>query len=138
MNIRTCKNCGRMFNYIGSPICPACRSKAEDEFQIAKKYIRDHPGCSAAEVAEVCEIELRQIRQWIREERLEFSSAAASGLNCERCGAMIKSGKYCDSCKREVASGINTVVDSTKPKPTEAKSKLKEKEHDAMRFLKPR
>ena len=31
MDVRSCRNCGRLFNYLqGPPICPACRKKLED------------------------------------------------------------------------------------------------------------
>ena len=39
MNVRNCKECGRLFNYIaGPPICPACKEELEKKFQKAKEY----------------------------------------------------------------------------------------------------
>ncbi len=40
MNVRNCRKCGNLFNYVsGPPICMACREKLEEKFQEVKKYI---------------------------------------------------------------------------------------------------
>ena len=32
MNVRNCRHCGRIFNYVAGPImCPACREKMEEK-----------------------------------------------------------------------------------------------------------
>ena len=42
MNVRNCRKCGKIFNYVsGLPICPACRDEAEKKFQVVKKFIRE-------------------------------------------------------------------------------------------------
>ena len=42
MDVRNCKNCGKMFNYIGKPICPSCEKMLEEKFQEVKEYIKEH------------------------------------------------------------------------------------------------
>ena len=84
MNVRNCRNCGRLFNYIsGIVICPACKESLEAKFQEVKEYIREHKGAGIQEVAEACDVETAQIRQWLREERLEVTENSALFLNCE-------------------------------------------------------
>ena len=42
MEVKNCKNCGRLFNYIGGAyksLCPACIDRLEEKFQEVKKYI---------------------------------------------------------------------------------------------------
>ena len=51
MDVRNCKQCGKVFNYIGSPLCPECVKKAEDKFDDVKQYIYDHPRCGIQEVS---------------------------------------------------------------------------------------
>lgn len=107
MDVRNCRRCKKIFNYItGAPICPACREELEAQFQVVKKYVRDHRGVSIQEVAEACEVDPSQIRQWVREERLEFAEGSMSGMACESCGVMISSGRFCDKCKAALASGF--------------------------------
>lgn len=134
MNIRNCRNCGRIFNYVaGSVICPACRESMEAKFQEVKEYIREHKGAGIAQVAEACDVEASQIRQWLREERLEVTEDSAMFLNCDNCGAPIRCGKFCEKCKYSMTKGFNEVLSASHPAPAQP---TKKKEDGAkMRFL---
>lgn len=113
MNIRNCRSCGKIFNYItGAPICPSCRETVEAKFQEVKEYIREHRGAGIAEVAEACEVEVSQIRQWLRDERLEVTEDSALFLNCESCGAPIRCGRFCDKCKSGITKEFKDVLQS--------------------------
>ena len=93
MNVKNCRKCGKVFNYIGGmPICPQCREELEKKFDTVKEYIREHRGASVLEVSKECEVEEAQIRQWVREERLEFDTSSGIGVVCESCGVAISSG----------------------------------------------
>ena len=40
-DIRNCRICGKIFNYVMGPVvCPRCKEKLEEKFQEVKKYIR--------------------------------------------------------------------------------------------------
>ena len=45
MEVKNCKNCGRLYNYIGGVyrLCPECMRKLEEKFQEVKDYIEDNP-----------------------------------------------------------------------------------------------
>ncbi len=133
MDVRNCKKCGRIFNYVsGLPICPQCQEKIEEDFQKVKEYIASTPGATVASTAEACEVEVGQIRQWLREERLTFTSADGSDLTCEKCGKPIISGKYCDTCRAEVSKGLSDAIRKPEaPKP----EKKPESGGNKMRFL---
>lgn len=134
MNVRNCRTCGRIFNYVsGPPICPSCRAKLEEKFQEVKEYIRDNRGVGIKEVAESCEVEVGQIRQWLREERLELSEESGAYLTCESCGTPIRSGRFCEKCAANMTRNLESVLKSNKPvsKPTK-----NEAEGPKMRFLK--
>ena len=88
-------------------ILSVCKEKIEQDFQAVKKYIDENTGADIKEVAEACEVDPQQIRQWIREERLQFSADSMVGLNCERCGAMVRSGRFCDKCKTNLTTNLN-------------------------------
>lgn len=134
MNVRNCRKCGKLFNHIsGMPICPACKEKLEEKFQEVKKYIRENRMADIKEVAEECEVEVGQIQQWIREERLEFTEDSAVKIPCENCGTMIRSGKYCEKCKREMTNNLSSVMD--KPKAVLVEPKKPQSTGNKMRFL---
>lgn len=135
MNVKPCKRCKRLFNYVTGPnICPSCRNEMEKEFQIVKKYIEENPGSDIKKVSNECEVDANMIRQWVREERLQFSDDSGVGLDCERCGAVIRSGRYCDNCKREMTNSFNSVIRSAKPAES-ASSKADSDHKNKMRFL---
>lgn len=134
MNVRACRKCGRLFNYItGYQICPACKEALEVKFQEVKEYVREHKGVGINEVAEVCDVDPNLIRQWLREERLELAEDSGIMLACESCGGLIRSGRYCDKCKSNLVNGFNSVLQGKKPvEPTSSKHRSADAR---MRFL---
>lgn len=134
MNVRNCRKCGKLFNHIsGTPICPACKEALENKFQDVKKYIRENRLADIKEVADACEVEVSQIQQWIREDRLEFTADSPVKLPCENCGEMIRSGKYCEKCKREMANNLSNAIE--KPKKIIEQPKKVQPSGNKMRFL---
>ena len=116
MNVKNCRKCGRLFNYIvGYQLCPGCKSDLETKFQEVKEYVREHRGVNINTVAEECNVEPGLIRQWLREERLELTEDSGIMLSCEACGALIRSGKYCEKCKSNLANGFNNILQGRKP-----------------------
>ena len=64
MNVRNCRKCGNLFNYVsGPPICMACREAMEEKFQEVKAYIRDNAHASIPQVSEACDVSTNQIHQ---------------------------------------------------------------------------
>ncbi|MBQ6735307.1 MAG: flagellar protein [Lachnospiraceae bacterium] len=110
MGVRNCSRCGKIFNYVaGQPICETCRKELETDFQKVKDYIKENPNQGIKEVAEGCEVSEGQIKQWVREERLEFSKGAGV-LNCEQCGAPIATGRFCEKCKAAMTGNLNASI----------------------------
>lgn len=132
MEVRNCKGCGKIFNYIGGvPMCEACKRAMEDKFQEVKAYIYDNPEADINRVAEDNDVSVQQIRQWVREERLEFSENSRVGLACEKCGRMIRSGRFCKPCKDKLANELGNMYQT----PKETAIKKDTKSNARMRFL---
>lgn len=109
MNVRNCRRCGKMFNYVTGPaVCPACKEAAEKKFEEVRNYIRENKTAKINEIAQNCGVETRQIEQWIREERLIFASDSPIKVYCETCGAPIFTGRYCDKCKKSQANSFSS------------------------------
>ncbi|MCR5415203.1 MAG: flagellar protein [Pseudobutyrivibrio sp.] len=135
MDVRNCRNCGRLFNYLGGQnICPACRDEIEKKFGQVKEYIMDNPRSTIQEISDANDISTNQIRQWIREERLQFADDSPIGIECEACGATIKTGKYCDACKGRMANALSDSI--AKPPAPEPPKPKKEDNKNKMRFIK--
>ncbi len=109
MEVKNCIKCMKLFNYVSGPsICPACRKNIEEQFKEVRLYIRKNSDASISEVAEACNTDVKQIRQWIREERLSFSSDSSIGIECESCGKSIKTGRFCEACKVQMATNLSS------------------------------
>ena len=135
MDVRNCKTCGKLFNYMGGvQLCPECRAELEKKFGDVKEYIREHPHASIAQVSEDMEVSVKQIKQWVKEERLIFSEASLDGVLCEHCGRPITSGRFCDKCKAAMANNLQSALD--RPRTVQLKpDKIVNDEGDKMRFL---
>lgn len=136
MNVRNCRNCGRIFNYVAGPaLCPHCREELEKKFQQVKEYIENHKGVGIQEVAEECDVSPNQIHQWLREERLELVEGSGISLQCESCGAPITSGRLCEKCKREVTSGFQDVLKGSRENKPEPHRAGPDRDNPRMRYL---
>lgn len=132
MDVRSCKQCGKIFNFIGgAPICPECAKAAEDKFDDVKQYIYDHPKCGMQEVAKEMDVSVAQIRKWLKEERLAFSEDSEIALNCEKCGKKILTGRYCKGCKDTMTNQFSSLYKKEEPQVKYEKKKTENK----MRFL---
>lgn len=132
MNVMNCKGCGRLFNqFSNEKICPECTKKLEDKFQEVKKYLNEHPSASMEEVSKENDVTTKQIKQWVREERLVFAEGSLDGIECEQCGVLIRTGRYCDSCKASITNNLMSAID----RPKVEAPKKKERDKERMRFL---
>ena len=132
MDVRNCKQCGKVYNYIGgNPICPDCAKKAEEKFDEVKQYIYDHPRCGIQEVSTEMEVSVAQIRKWLKEERLAFSEDSEIALNCEKCGKKILTGRFCKGFKDSMTNELNSLYRREEPKIVVERKKTENK----MRFL---
>jgi ribosomal protein L32 len=112
-------------------ICPDCQKAVEEKFQQVKAYLRENPDSSVEKTATENDVTTKQIKQWVREERLVLSSATDSGIICENCGKPIRTGRLCEKCKKSLVHDLSGAVDQ--PKKEEPKSR--KPDGNKMRFL---
>ncbi|MDD3172807.1 MAG: flagellar protein [Herbinix sp.] len=133
MEVRNCRGCGKIFNYMsGPPLCPTCSAAMDKKFEGVKEYVYDHPGVGIQDVSEEMEVSIPQIKQWIREERLSFAEDSMIGLECEGCGVTIKTGRFCKECKDKLAKGLTDLYPQEKP----VQQPKETNDGNKMRFLK--
>lgn len=113
MDVKVCKVCKKMFQYIaGAEICPNCRRKEEELFQKVKDYLRENPGADMIEVNEATEVSVSLIEKFLREGRLQVSADSPIALACERCGRRIMTGRLCIECKKQIAGDLDEMKKS--------------------------
>lgn len=128
--LRNCIRCGKVFAYTYNPVCNKCLEQEEEEFKRVKEYIYENPGSTVFEVSEATGVSVEKIMKFLREERLELSSENANLLlECESCGRPIKSGRYCEECKNQIASEMKREFGLNKSKHEYAKTSGKERMH---------
>lgn len=135
-DVRNCRRCGRMYNYLGGPpICLDCKKADEEVFKKVKEYLYDNPGATMSQVSMDCEVSVEKIKLFLKEGRLEITDGANIVLECERCGTAIKTGRYCESCQHEVTNDIAGTAPIRNEKPKEALADAKRKKEQGLRFL---
>ncbi len=133
MDVKNCKSCGRLFNYIGGQrLCQACRDALNHKFDEVKKYIEENPHATMQQVSDDMEVSVAQLTQWVREERLVFSADSMVTIDCELCGTAIRTGRFCDRCKNEMVRNLGSAYASSTPSPLKARDL---RDRDKMRFL---
>ncbi len=134
MDVRNCRSCGKLFNYSGPPpLCPACAKELDKKFEEVKEYIYNNRGVNIQVVADENDVSVAQIKKWVREERLSFSDDSSIGLDCEKCGASIQTGRFCKSCKDSLSNQLEHAFE--KPKPVSESTPKFAKDKEKMRFL---
>lgn len=108
--IRYCKICRKMFQYVSGPVyCHLCRKLDDEEFEKVRTFLRDFPGANMREVTDNTGVSPNKISRWLKEERLEVSDSSPIALNCENCGIRIRSGRFCVGCSKNLASEMMNV-----------------------------
>lgn len=112
-NPKSCQRCGRIFNYsgFGHLYCPACKKIDDDAFQKVKDYIFENGVATALEVSEATDISMRHIERYLREGRLEIPEGSPIYIKCEKCGADIRSGRFCQECATRMSAELRMALD---------------------------
>jgi len=126
-DLRNCSKCGRLFGYVGKPICSYCAEEEEDEFGKVKEYLYDYPGSTVFEVSEATGVSTEKIMRFLKEERLQVSSENSNMLlECEKCNRPIATGRFCQNCKNDLHTSLRKEFGlDKKPAPPEDDYKLK-------------
>ena len=116
MEVRNCRGCGRLYNYIGGSyknLCPLCINELENKFEEVKEYIEQHKNATMPVISAECGVKIDQIERWVREERLFFADDSPIGIACENCGITIKSGRFCPACKSKMTNEFSQLYPSS-------------------------
>lgn len=106
-DLRNCRRCGKMYNYLsGPPICIDCKNADEEIFKKVKEYLYDKPGSTLSQVATDLDVSVEKIKMFLKEGRLEITDDSNIILECERCGKSVKTGRFCKECQHEVNTDI--------------------------------
>ncbi len=104
---KECEYCGKVLpaRYQES-VCPNCLEL--QLFSRVKEYIRAND-VNEYEVASHFDIPLHQVKEWIKEGRIEYkdpiNGPAIKAVYCQKCGAAIAFGMICPKCLKSLNKG---------------------------------
>ncbi|OCL27644.1 flagellar protein [Orenia metallireducens] len=130
MGLKKCKRCRKIFAPVAdAKVCPRCIQEEEDKFLIVKEYLWDYPGSTIAELHEATGVDEKIIRKFAKEGRFLQINGVEITIECERCGAPIKSGRFCPACSDKLRSGIEKI------KKADSSKRSKEEDNNDRMFL---
>lgn len=105
--VKNCRRCKKIFMYVtGAQLCVACKKLDEEDFEKVRNFVRDFPGATVQEVSRETEVPTQMIYRYLKEGRLEVSESSPIALQCENCGARVKSGRFCINCSKKLANDM--------------------------------
>lgn len=99
-----CQYCGsRKLNNVtlGTYRCEECGRDNYDDFQTIRNYLNKAGSASALVIEKNTGVPRKIINYFFQEEYLEISDNSLATVPCASCGTPIRTGMYCDACKRK-------------------------------------
>ena len=113
-DVRQCKYCNRLFQYISNPHCPDCIHKLDDAEKKVRDFLYRSPGADVQQISEGTELEERLVLYLIKEGILTVNDGvnapAGSGLKCSVCGRGIATGTICETCRAHLGKQLGSVT----------------------------
>ena len=97
----SCEYCGGelSFLYRGTYQCKSCGKLNYDDYQKVRNYLEENGPKTMVEIEEATGISSRIIGEFLRDEKLQVPRNSSVMLRCQRCGAGIRTGTFCERCK---------------------------------------
>lgn len=97
--------------------CVACGHINRDSIRKIRDYSDEHGAQPAVVIARETGVSRSAVEYFLLDESLEIPEWSEVTINCQKCGAAIRTGRLCENCKRQM-----TIASSHKTK-KEDKSK---------------
>ncbi|MCL1884568.1 MAG: helix-turn-helix domain-containing protein [Defluviitaleaceae bacterium] len=107
MEVLNCPRCRKVFVKRHDSICDTCVKEEEHIFDRVRDYIKENPDKTVSQVAEICEVSVKRIIQYIRDGRIEAGVGMSGDITCSKCGKPILIGRMCEKCILETNFMVN-------------------------------
>lgn len=111
VEMKNCPRCGRLFSSLKDSLCMNCLKAEEEQFETVRKYLKENPGNTVAQVSRDTEVSVKKINRYLREGRLEVTEGLGDYLTCLNCGTPIKTGKFCASCSNKLSKSFEAATE---------------------------
>ena len=97
--LKNCAQCGKIFTSTrGETLCRDCQIKLEEREREVLDYVREHQGCTVAEVVEAMGVTDKFVKNMINKGLFANIERTDFFYPCAACGKPIKNGTYCSDC----------------------------------------
>lgn len=107
-------NGGLEFISSGTYKCKSCSSENFDYFHLIRNYLDKAGPRSITDIVAKTGVPRRSVEHFLNQEMLEIPKGSPIMLACAGCGAAIRTGRYCDSCKDKMNQKQKDPVGSNK------------------------
>lgn len=104
-----CANCDKiMVANQFRDICEDCYKEEEKKFETVHKYMRKRENRAATmeQIVEATDVSDELILKFIKNGRIQVKQFPNLGYPCDKCGAIIQTGKLCENCAAELRKEI--------------------------------
>lgn len=127
MELRNCPECGSVFTFVRTNLCPACQKKDEEDFRKVRSFIMRNANASILKISEETEVDEKKIMRYIREGRIRIApDNEGIVVQCEVCGKRIPNGRLCEACSEKLSSGLRRSIMAENIKQHEEEKKIKD------------
>ncbi|BDG45768.1 MULTISPECIES: TIGR03826 family flagellar region protein [Parageobacillus] len=105
MNLANCPNCGRLFvRNSFRDICENCYKEEEEAFKTVYDFLRKRENRMAtmAQIVDATGVKESLLIKFIQSGRLKLAQFPNLTYPCARCGALIRQGKLCENCLKDL------------------------------------
>ncbi|NNV07384.1 TIGR03826 family flagellar region protein [Geobacillus sp. C56-T2] len=123
MSLENCPACGRLF--VRSPfrdICPSCHEEEERQFQIVAQFLRRRENRLATmeQIVAATGVSEMLLTKFIKSGRLTLAQLPNLGYPCDRCGKLIREGRMCADCSKDLQGQLEMVKKEEEQKKQQA------------------
>lgn len=106
--LRHCVRCHRLFSHERSHLCLECSRQNEHDYRSLRDHIRNTPGTDATQASQATGIDATRVMEFLRTRRISTRRSDSWKPHCMRCGTAIPIGRYCESCRETLTSGMSS------------------------------
>ena len=103
-----CEYCRGPLTYmgLGEYKCEICGETALNNMGKVQAYLKEHPDAGAFDIAEATRIELDTVFALINQGSIDIVKNTHKVTECQKCGVLTRTGRYCDKCTKKLAGDI--------------------------------
>ncbi|REK56389.1 MAG: hypothetical protein C6P36_09685 [Geobacillus sp.] len=138
MNLANCPNCGRLFVKTSfRDICEDCYKEEEEAFEKVYRFLRKRENRMAtmAQIVDATGVKESLLIKFIQSGRLQLAQFPNLTYPCARCGALIRKGKLCENCLKDLNQQLEELQkDEERKKRRQAENIYYTKRNDENKF----